>query len=163
MKSIVNRCFSFLQKIIVLSILLGMLKNSNRLLEEYLLKKVDPIVLKETGYIAAMVFIFSFLLQSVFLIIGKWDYTIFAGNILSYSASVGNFFLMGISIQASMTKEEKTAKNLMKLSRVLRLFMIFIIVLVAALLPFFNIIAVLIPLLFPRIAIVLRPVFMKKK
>ena len=140
-----------------------MLKNSNRLLEEYLLKKVDPIVLKETGYIAAMVFIFSFLLQSVFLIIGKWDYTIFAGNILSYSASVGNFFLMGISIQASMTKEEKTAKNLMKLSRVLRLFMIFIIVLVAALLPFFNIIAVLIPLLFPRIAIVLRPVFMKKK
>lgn len=127
------------------------------------MKKVDPLVLKETSYIATMVFIFSIFLQSVFLIIGKWDYTILMGNILGFSASVGNFFLMGISLQTSMAKEEKFAKNLMKLSQALRLFLIFIIVLVASLLPVFNTIAVLIPLLFPRIAITLRPLFMKKK
>lgn len=127
------------------------------------MKKVDPIILKETGYIAAIVFIFSLLLQSVFLIIGKWDYTILLGNLLGFSASVGNFFLMGLSLQTSMTKEEKNAKKFMKFSQTLRLFFVFIILLIASLLPVFNKIAVLIPLLFPRIAVTLRPVFIKKK
>lgn len=127
------------------------------------MKKIDPTVLKETGYIAAMVFIFSLALQSVFLIIGKWDYTVLAGNLLGFVAAVGNFFLMGLSVQASLGKEEKDAKNLMKVSQSLRLLFIFVIALIGYLVPVFNTIAVLIPLLFPRIAVALRPLFMKKK
>ncbi len=127
------------------------------------MKKIDPTVLKETGYIATMVFIFSLLLQSVFLIIGKWDYTVLTGNLLGFVAAVGNFFLMGLSVQSSLSKEEKDAKSLMKLSQSLRLLLIFIIVLVGYLLSVFNTIAVIIPLLFPRIAVALRPLFMKKK
>lgn len=127
------------------------------------MKKIDPTVLKETSYIAAMVFIFSLALQSVFLIIGKWDYTVLTGNLLGFVAAVGNFFLMGLSVQASLGKEEKDAKNLMKVSQSLRLLLIFVIALIGYLVPVFNTIAVLIPLLFPRIAVALRPVFMKKK
>ncbi len=127
------------------------------------MKKIDPTVLKETGYIAAMVFIFSLALQSVFLIIGKWDYTVLTGNLLGFVAAVGNFFLMGLSVQSSLGKEEKDAKNLMKLSQSLRLLLIFVIALIGYLVPVFNTIAVLIPLLFPRIAVALRPVFMKNK
>ena len=127
------------------------------------MRKIDPTVLKETGYIAIMVFIFSLLLQSVFLIIGKWDYTVLTGNLLGFVAAVGNFFLMGLSVQSSLGKEEKDAKNLMKLSQSLRLLLIFVIALIGYLVPVFNTIAVLIPLLFPRIAVALRPVFMKKK
>lgn len=129
----------------------------------YSVKKIDPTVLKETGYIATMVFIFSLLLQSVFLIIGKWDYTVLTGNLLGFVAAVGNFFLMGLSVQSSLNKDEKDAKSLMKLSQSLRLLLIFIIVLVGYLVPVFSTIAVIIPLLFPRIAVALRPVFMKKK
>ena len=127
------------------------------------MRKIDPTVLKETGYIAIMVFIFSLLLQSVFLIIGKWDYTVLTGNLLGFVAAVGNFFLMGLSVQSSLGKEEKDAKNLMKVSQSLRLLLIFVIALIGYLVPVFNTIAVLIPLLFPRIAVALRPVFMKKK
>lgn len=127
------------------------------------MKKIDPTVLKETGYIAALVFIFSLLLQSVFLIIGKWDYTVLTGNLLGFVAAVGNFFLMGLSVQSSLGKEEKDAKNLMKVSQSLRLLLVFVIALIGYLVPVFNTIAVLIPLLFPRIAVALRPLFMKKK
>ena len=127
------------------------------------MKKIDPTVIKETGYIATMVFIFSLLMQSVFLIIGKWDYTVLTGNLLGFVAAVGNFFLMGLSVQSSLSKEEKDAKSLMKLSQSLRLLLIFIIVLVGYLISVFNTIAVIIPLLFPRIAVALRPLFMKKK
>ena len=127
------------------------------------MKKIDPTVIKETGYIAALVFIFSLLLQSVFLIIGKWDYTILTGNLLGFCAAVGNFFLMGLSVQSSLNKDEKDAKSLMKLSQSLRLLLIFIIVVIGYLLPVFNTIAVVIPLLFPRIAVALRPLFAKNK
>ncbi len=127
------------------------------------MKKIDPTVLKETGYIAAMVFIFSLILQSVFLIIGKWDYTVLTGNLLGFVAAVGNFFLMGLSVQSSLGKEEKDAKNLMKASQSLRLLLIFVIALIGYLVPVFNTIMVLIPLLFPRIAVALRPIFIKKK
>ena len=127
------------------------------------MKKIDPTILRETGYIATMVFIFSLLLQSVFLIIGKWDYTVLLGNLLGFLAAVGNFFLMGLSVQSSLGKEEKDAKNLMKVSQSLRLLLIFVIVVVGYLLDVFNTIAVAIPLLFPRIAVALRPMFIKKK
>lgn len=127
------------------------------------MKKIDPTVLKETGYIATMVFIFSLAMQSVFLIIGKWDYTVLTGNLLGFVAAVGNFFLMGLSVQSSLGKEEKDAKSLMKLSQSLRLLLIFVIVVVGHLLSVFNTITVVIPLLFPRIAVALRPLFMKKK
>lgn len=127
------------------------------------MKKIDQTVLKETGYIATIVFIFCLLLQSVFLIIGKWDYSILTGNVLGFIAAVGNFFLMGLSVQLSLNKDENDAKSLMKLSQSLRLLLIFIIILVGYLLSVFSTIAVIIPLLFPRIAVALRPVFMKKK
>ncbi len=127
------------------------------------MKKIDPTVLKETCYIATMVFIFSLAMQSVFLIIGKWDYTVLTGNLLGFVAAVGNFFLMGLSVQSSLGKEEKDAKSLMKLSQSLRLLLIFIIVVVGYLLSVFNTITVVVPLLFPRIAVALRPLFMKKK
>ena len=41
-----------------------------------MLKKVDPVVMKETRYIAITVLILSALMQAVFLIIGQWNYTV---------------------------------------------------------------------------------------
>lgn len=120
------------------------------------MKRIDPTVLKETKYIGLFTFILSVLLQSVFLIIGKWDYTVLLGNLLGAIAATGNFFLMGLTVQESLTKEEKEAKNLIKLSQSGRLFMLFIIALIGYLLSVFNTLAVIIPYLFPRIAVMLR-------
>ena len=125
------------------------------------MKKIDNTVLRETYYIAAFTAVLSVLMQAVFLIIGKWDVTALLGNLLGYVATVGNFLLMGITVQNAVEKEEKEAKNLMKLSQTLRSFMLFAVALVGYLVPVFNLFAVVIPFLFPRIAVALRPRFSK--
>ena len=127
------------------------------------MKKVDEIVKKETKYILAITVIFSILMQSVFLVIGKWDYTVLLGNMLGIIAAVGNFFVMGINIQSALGKEEKEAKNLIKLSQTLRMLALFVIAMIGYLAPVFNIVAVIIPYLFPRIAVSLRSLFIKER
>lgn len=119
--------------------------------------KVDKTVLKETKYIAAFVVIFSALLQAVFLILQKWDYTIFLGNLLGASTAVGNFFLMGLTVQKAVTKDEAEAKKVIKTSHTLRNFGLFVIGMIGVLVPVFNTITVLVPYFFPRIAILLKP------
>ena len=127
------------------------------------MKKVDKTVLKETKYIASFVLIFSVLTQAIFLVIGKWDYTVLLGNILSGVAAILNFFLMGITVQAAVDKEDKQAKSTMKLSQSLRTLMLFAVAAVGVLLPCFHIATSLIPLFFPRIAIAFKPLFLNRE
>lgn len=127
------------------------------------MKKIDATVLKETLYIAVGTLILSMLMQSVFLIIEKWDFTVLLGNFLGYIAAVGNFFLLGLTVQRAVEREEKDAKSLMKISQTARLFFMFIIAVIGYAIPVFNIIAVVITFLFPRFVIAARPVFMKNK
>ena len=134
------------------------------------MKKIDPIVLKETGFVAIVSLILSVFMQAVFLIVSfatSWDYTykVLLGNLLGYIAAVGNFFLMGLTVQKALGKEQKDAANLMRLSQMLRMLMLFVVALVAYLLRdyAFNIIAVIIPFIFPRIGVTLRPLASKIK
>ena len=124
---------------------------------------IDPIVLKETKYILLWELILSILMQAVFLVIGEWDYTVLLGNILSASAAVLNFFLMGISIQKALEKDENDAKKTIKLSQSYRFLFLIVVLAVGVSVPCFNLWAVLIPILFPRIAIVFRPYFDRKE
>ena len=126
------------------------------------MKKIDPTVLKETKYIALWVVILSAVMQAVFLVIGKWDITVLSGNVLGALAAVGNFLLMGITVQNALDKDKDDAKTLIKLSQTLRMFMLFGIALVGYLVPGFNIIAVVLPYVFPRIAITIRGFLIKE-
>lgn len=137
--------------------------NNIALKEIYDLKKIDSVVLKETGYIAAWSLIFSALLQAVFLIIQKWDVTVLLGNILSISVSILNFLLMGITVQKAIKKEEKEAKSFMKLSMSLRTIFLIVAVALGVALPCFSTWTVIIPLFFPRIAMIFRPMFKRGK
>lgn len=129
------------------------------------MKKIDPIVLKETGFIALVSLILSVFMQSIFLAIDNWvpsawDYSVILGNLIGYIAAVGNFFLMGLTVQKALGKEQKNAANLMRLSQMLRILMLFVVALVAFLIDMkvgcFNIIALVIPYFFPRIAVIVR-------
>jgi hypothetical protein len=132
------------------------------------MKKIHAVVLKETKYIAVWTLIFSVLLQSVFLIVGSflpdvsWDYTVLLGNLLGATAALANFFLMAQGVVKAMEKDPKDAKQAMKLSSSMRFLALFIVILIGALLPVFNTWAVAIPLLFPRLAIAVRPLWDKK-
>ncbi len=125
------------------------------------MKKIDSTVIKETYYIGVITFLLSVIMQSVFLVVSKWDYTVALGNLLGFVASVGNFFLMGLTVQSALGKDEKDAKSLMKLSQTARLFLMFTVALIGYLIPIFNTVSVIVPFLFPRIAVALRPIIIK--
>ncbi|MBE6871647.1 MAG: hypothetical protein E7491_06800 [Ruminococcaceae bacterium] len=127
------------------------------------MKKVDATVLQETKYVSVWVLILSVLMQSVFLVIGKWDYTVLLGNLLSGAFSVLNFFLMGLTVQSALGKDEKEVKNAVKLSQTYRSLMMFAMLAVGVLVPVFNTLAVVIPVVFPRISFIFRPMFDKKQ
>lgn len=127
------------------------------------MRKIDRTVRGETIYIASWTIILSVIVQAVFLIIGKWDYTVLLGNLLGGGLGILNFFLMGLTVQNAVSKEEKDAKNTMKLSQSLRNLLLLIMIAVGVILPCFNIWTTIIPLFFPRIAIAFRPLLDKRK
>ena len=126
-----------------------------------LLKKVDPVVMKETRYIAITVLILSALMQAVFLIIGQWNYTVLLGNLYGAVIAVGNFFLMGLTVQKCLTMEPDDAKKRMKLSQQGRLLMLLVFCMIGAALPWLNTIALLVPQFFPRIGVTVRGLTLK--
>lgn len=125
--------------------------------------KIDKTVIKETKYIATFVVIFSVLMQAVFLIIGKWHYTVLLGNLWGAAVAVGNFFVMGLFVQKAVMQNEQDARQTVKASQGLRLAAIFMLSVIGIIIfkqtP--TRVAVLIPLIFPRFAVMLRP-FIKK-
>ena len=119
--------------------------------------KLDPVVKKETSYVALWVAAGCMLIQGVFLVAGWWDLPVLFGGLLGGATAVGNFLLMCRMVQKAVTQTEKQAKNTVKLSQGLRLMLQGLILVLAAAIPAaFNIWAAAIPLLIPRIAISLR-------
>lgn len=126
------------------------------------MKKPNETVKKETVYIAVWVVIFSVMMEGIFLIIGKWDGTVLFGNLLGAVFAVLNFLLMGITVQAAVSKEEKSAATTIKFSQSLRFFMLFVVAGIGILAPVFSAPAVIIPLFFPRAAIFIKSFCQKK-
>ncbi len=125
--------------------------------------KIDDAVKRETKYIAIGSVILSVLMESIFLIAQHWSYAVILGNLLGIIAAVGNFFLMGLTVQSAVGLEQKDASAKMKASQTLRMFMLFAIAILGVLAPCFNILAVLISLFFPRIVIMCRSFFLNKE
>ena len=119
--------------------------------------KVETAVKRETLYIGVSVVILSALMEAVFLIIQRWDLTVLSGNLLGGLVAVLNFFLMGLTVQKAVAADEKQARSYMNVSRNYRTIMMLLAVVIAGVAPIFNLIATVIPLLFPRIAILVRP------
>ena len=126
------------------------------------MKKIDITVIKETKYIAGGVLILSALMQAVFLMIGKWDYTVLLGNLLGGGTAVLNFFLMGLTVQKAINKEEKEARTTMKVSQLYRNLLMLGLLILGVVLPWFSTWTVIIPVAFPRIAIACRSLLDKR-
>lgn len=128
------------------------------------MKKLDKTVKNESIYIALWVVILSLLMESVFLIISRWDFTVILGNLLGAAAAILNFFLLGLTVQNVANKDDQDrAKTTMKFSQVFRLLALAIVIILAIIFKnVFNLWATIIPLIFPRIAIAFRPLFNKK-
>ena len=126
-----------------------------------MIKKIDTTVLRETIYVASVSIILSLIMQSAFLISGYWNHTFIWGNILGFVASVGNFLLMGLTVQKALGKEEKEIKRLVAFSQYGRLFILLTVALIANFVSFFSLLTTVIPYIFPRIAVMIRPMVKK--
>ena len=132
------------------------------------MKKIDPTVKKETLYILLWTLVLSFLMEAVYILAGWWDISVLLGNLIGGAAAVGNFFPLGLSVQSALDKDKKEAKDMMKISQGLRLFGLIAVVIAAYILSKYvpvieiDIIALVIPYLFPRVAMAIRTLTLKK-
>ena len=125
---------------------------------------MDPAVRKETGYIAVWVVLLSLLMEAVFLVIRQWDLSVLFGNLGGAAIVVGNFFLLALVVSKAVAQgQPDKAAARVKASAALRL--IGMGALAALLIGVFktNVFATLIPLLFPRIGLLFRPMIDRKR
>ncbi len=124
---------------------------------------MDPAVKKETGYIACWVLALSLLMEAVFLIFKWWDLSVLWGNLGGALAAIGNFLLLGITVSRAVSqgKPEEAARRV-KASATVRLLgqALVCVVLIAVFKT--NVYATLLPLLFPRIGLMFRPLIDRK-
>ena len=124
--------------------------------------KIDPTVKKETLYISLCSLFFSLLLQVVYFVIDKWSISVLFSCLFGLTGALLNFFLMAYTVQKAVEKEDdKERRNLLKISQSLRMIMLLAFAVLGASLDFFNTWAVLVPMLFPRMAIFIRPLIIK--
>lgn len=121
--------------------------------------KINKTVLRETKYIAGAVIILSIFMQLIFIGLEKWDITVLLGNLLSGIIAILNFFLMGLTIQKVVSSKDGNTRNVIRLSESLRTLMVLLAMIFGVVFPCFNTVTALVPLFFPRIAIIFRPLF----
>ena len=155
------------------------------------LVKIQPAVKKETVRIAVGTLILSALMVLVFVLIGKFDWTVLTGALLGSLAAIGNFFLLALSVQKAAEKmngvqlpsyeeaeaeledgqelpapdapELQQAKRAMQASYSGRLFMLAIVGILGLTLSCFHAVATVLPFLFPRIIIFFYGISTKKE
>lgn len=126
------------------------------------MRKIEPAVWKETRYIAVTTLLLGVAMQAVFLIIGKWSFSVLFGGLYGWAVALGNFFLMALTVQKAVGQDQKDARRTIKLSQGLRLLGTFLLALAAYLIPALHTVAAILPYLFPRIAIFFSP-FLRKQ
>ncbi|MCQ2420717.1 MAG: ATP synthase subunit I [Clostridia bacterium] len=114
--------------------------------------KIQKTVLKETGHIALGVLILDIVMCLVFALLKRFDYTVCLGALLGSVFAVGNFFLLGLALQKALDLGDGAAKY-MHASYSRRMLLFVVCIAVSVLVPCFNPIAAIAPLLFPRIVI----------
>ena len=128
---------------------------------DWLFRNIDPVVRKETGFIAAVELILSGLMQIVFLVLGAWDYTVLLGTLWGMLLAVGNFFLMARTVEKAVSLDPEDVKKKVQFSMQLRLIGLVAGCVIGGLAPFMNTYAVLVPQFFPRIGVAVRGFMLK--
>ena len=91
------------------------------------------------------------------------DYTLVAGGVYGIIIAILNFLALGKTAQKALKKrEEKAANTYMSAMYCLRYLGLFALLTIGALAPFISLIASVIPLFFPRIAIMIRTLIRKE-
>lgn len=134
-------------------------------------ERIQPAVRKETEHVMVYTAVGVAAMWCVFLILHlvlpkkvPFDYTVILGGLFGGAVAVLNFFLMGMAVQkAAAETEEAAAKRWIQASYSQRNMMQMLWVILAIVLPCFQFVAGILPLLIPGTAIKLVGVAKGKK
>lgn len=119
--------------------------------------KINPVVKKETGILALGEGIFCVVMLLIYLLCRRLTLNVLTAALISGGLSVLNFFLMGLTVQRAVTIEDDKQKvRLIRSSQMLRLLLIAVIIILCLAFPKLDMLALFIPLFFPRIIMFVR-------
>lgn len=123
------------------------------------------LVWRETGIVAAGVLLCTAVMVGVFAMLGKYDVSVLLGGAAGALLAVGNFFFMAVGITLAAVKAEKQEVNAGKLlarnSYMLRLLVLAVLLFACAKSGIFNLIALVLPLVFVRPTLTISEFFRK--
>lgn len=124
------------------------------------------IVYRETGIVAIGVAACTAVMVLVFVLLGRFHLSVLWGSLAGAVLSVGNFFFMALGASLAADKAEnqdvKGGSLLVRNSYMIRLLILFIVLIACAKSGVFNLIALVIPLLFVRPTLTVAEFFRKK-
>lgn len=119
-------------------------------------QKPQETVLRETKRIAVGVFSMLAIMLVVYAALGRFSLAVVLGGLIGALYAVLNFLLLGMTVQkvADMREgNEELARMQMKSSYNMRMVIMILLIVVAFALPFVDGLACMIPMLFPRLTI----------
>lgn len=128
-------------------------------------RKTDPVVIKETCFMALGALVCAILVQAGFLVAQRWSYTVLAGGVIGWAVTVLNFYLMSRGVQKAVSDPDpQHAQLVMKLSYTGRTVLLLGVMVVAFLLPkYIHWLPVVASVFYPTIVILIRRRFIKQE
>ena len=124
------------------------------------------IALRETLYILIGVSILTAVMFGVYGILGKFDLSVLLGGIVGTLLAVGNFFFMAVAATLAADKAQQQnvngGKQIMSASFPLRFLVLAGVLLLCGISGKFNLIALVLPLVFVRPVLTLSEFFRKR-
>ena len=119
-------------------------------------RKIEPAVVTETKNIAIGTAAMCVLMLVIFAVFGAFGWSVVFGALLGGGFTIANFFLMALSVQKSLTVDApKAARMISVRSYTIRVTAMAVVIVIGLWLPCFHGFAVVIPMIFPRITILL--------
>ena len=115
--------------------------------------KFQPSTRKEVKRISAGVLIGSALMVAVFAAVGKFTWDVLWGALLGDAVAIGNFIYLCLSVQKAAAGDEIKARLVMRTSYTMRMLVVIAALAVGMAVEAFHWLAVIIPLLLPRVTI----------
>lgn len=129
------------------------------------MKESRKLVLKETGIIALGEGICVVLMCVIYALIGKWSLTVLWSGLMGLLLATGNFFFTAVVATLAADKAEaqdvEGGKKLMKSSYPIRLLVLAALLFLCAKSGVFDVLALVLPLLFVRLIILVVEFFRK--
>ena len=124
------------------------------------------LVLKETAVIAIGEAVCVALMCGVYGLIGKFDLSVVLGGLVGFLVATGNFFALAVAATLASDKAEAgdplAGQKLMKSSYPIRLLAMALVLILCAKSGYFDVIALVVPLLFVRPILTIAEFFKKK-